>query len=472
MTEERAAAGKLEPTTGPPVAVCVAQDRLAVFAWVDLNRMDPLQAGDEVAQQLEKLKIQSEQTVEEIAAALQERADTDGLVKGASIVVGTEPVPGVNGRVEWADDFFNEGFAIDERTGAMDFRTRLGKPYVDEGQLLANVIPPVPGQDGVDVFGRRIPAKKPSPAHIRAGENVRLDEAATSLYAKCAGRVRYDTDGTLIVDNVLRIRGSVGLATGNIVHPGAILVDEDIEAGSTVEATGDIEVLGSVEAANVTAGGKLVVRCGITGSPQVMIRARSVHARFIADATIYTQEDVNAEREIIHSTIRARGAVLVPRGRLVGGEAIALGGIDVNQAGSEGAVKTLLVAGKDLASSQRIAERENRGAAIRENLKTIRARIFPYGGPNTVLTPVQREALHKLEAKVRELEAALATIEKEIAEIKADVEARAKHQVTVRGNLYPEAMMSIKNAMMHVKLAIRGPLRAAVVRGEIELLAL
>ncbi len=77
-----------------------------------------------------------------------------------------------------------------------------------------------------------------------------------------------------------------------------------------------------------------------------MVKA-CINAKYIDGGDIQADKDIVVEREIINSTLHTFGAVVVPKGRIVGGEIVALRGIYVGRAGSKSYTPTLLVAGED-----------------------------------------------------------------------------------------------------------------------------
>ena len=87
------------------------------------------------------------------------------------------------------------------------------------------------------------------------------------------------------MDEVYHVPGNVDIETGHIKHPGAVLVDGDVLAGARVEADGDIEVRGTVEASYIHTGGSLTVHGGIAGMGEGTVKAAgSVYAKYILEA--------------------------------------------------------------------------------------------------------------------------------------------------------------------------------------------
>lgn len=388
-------------------------------------------------------------------------------ISGAVIVEGEPSVPPTDGRIEWGGDFFAVGFAIDEKTGAIDYRRPIAQTSVEEGQFLARIIPPNPGKNGRDVFGRMLPAAKGTWPAFRAGQNVREDRDDRCYYATKSGRIRWDAS-ILSVDEVYTIRGNVGLETGNISHSGALIVEGDIEACTEVEARGDIEVYGVIERADVSTRGNLYVRGGITGRGKRPIQvAGRVQARFINEAELEVDGDMAIEREILQSTVRTRGILAMPQGRVVGGEIMALGGILIGQSGSEAGVPTLLTAGEDFRLLRRLPELQEEINALETRRERVKQVLEPLRGRK--MTPEMHGAMEKLLLDLSLAEERITEIKAEIEQLKQDAKERARRRIEVDKNVFPETIFNIGGDRKRIREAILGPLYALPVRGEIQL---
>ena len=122
----------------------VSEDKLTV--WLDCALPEggdwkPLL--DRVQTELSELGVAEAPTRETFEKILQSAASGGEGVTELTLVKGEEPVAPRDGVVEWEQDFFNPGFAVDEKTGAVDYRRRMDHRTVAEGQLLARLIKPL-----------------------------------------------------------------------------------------------------------------------------------------------------------------------------------------------------------------------------------------------------------------------------------------------------------------------------------------
>lgn len=381
------------------------------------------------------------------------------------LVEGRAAVPPVDGRIEWAGEFFRAGFEINNETDVANYREHKAKPAVSEGDLLATIIPPVDGQDGIDVLGRKIFAGRPRHVRVRSGKGVRYDEEELRFYATTAGRVRYVL-GLLSVDEVYTIKGNIGLGTGNIYHPGALVIDGDIETGSIVKADGDITVKGLVEFSDIETGGDLTVGTGITGFGTAPIKvAGNVQAKYILEAEIVAGQDIVIKNEIRHANVTTQGAIQMLSGRLVGGKAHARWAADLNQIGSEAAVPTILSVGETGERARKAMKKEREIGILQDQAAKIHETIDPLVKEGDKLSPKKSEIMAQLMEKLGQIEDAVQKCESELDELQGG----SRPHVIVRGNLFPETRLCISEATLKVQSPVPGPVRAVTSRGTVHI---
>lgn len=303
------------------------------------------------------------------------------------IMKGWGPTASENGRLEWERDFFSQEKSTDSEDESYDIWDQNDHQSVTQDELLAKVFHPVFGEPGLDVFSREIPVPKPSTEKLRSGKGVRqIDEGQwVAYYAEMAGRVRYQDD-TLVVDDVYIIKGDVCLETGNIQHTGTVHVEGDVKTGATIQADGDIIVKGMADPCHIQCGGSLTVMGGIVGQEEFQIEvAGDVKATYIGGANVRCGGTVTVANEISHSYIKAGDQVLVPTGRIAGGEIYGRKGIQTAEAGGSGATATLLVVGFDFTVDRRIEKLEADIELLEEAQDKIQDLLTKAGlEPNTV----------------------------------------------------------------------------------------
>ena len=440
---------------------------LLVSCTVEFSKCDSIAKA--IDQKLSELNVKDPPNYDRILNWLDQQAKGRPEIIDGILLKGKPPIPPIDGEIKWAQDFFSTGFAVDEETGKIDYRQHIAQVTVEDGQLLATIIPPKAGESGYDVFGNRVAPEIPDIPCIVAGENVLEDKDAAAFYATADGRIRW-SEGLLAVDTLYEIDGSVGLDTGNVSHPGAVVVNKDVLDGSKLEALGDVEVMGVVEAAQLQTGGNLVVHGGIVGSEnQNLLVAGSVHAKFIMDAHIQAGGDIIVEKEILNSILLTRGAVIMPKGRLAGGETTALAGISVGQTSTSAGVPTILTVGKDYSLEGKILVKQKDIETIKRQLEKIKVTLAPFMVTGAKIPDDKREAIKKLVAKSSEMKEKLDEMRNEVEKIQAESEKQAKYGIEALHSFYPNTTIHAKNASLTIKEEHTGPVKAIYKSGEIKM---
>lgn len=474
MSEETTATSEPKQPSAPEsrkkveYRLTVREDKMAVL----LDHPDPaadLHATvDRILNSLMELEIVDAPDGPALLELLETVCTEGEPLTGFTVMTGTPPQPPVDGALEWTRDFFTQGWAIDEDTGAINFWERLERCAVREGESLLKLVHPVEGEPGSNVFGAEIAPAKPAKVKVRCGKGVEMSEAegATLYSATLDGRVRWN-DNTISVDDVYSIRGDVGLATGNIHHTGTLVIEGDVNAGATVEADGDIVVKGMIEAATILCGGSLTVAGGILGSKDTQIEVQGeVQAKYISEADVRAAGDVTVTNEIAHSRIRTRGRVDVTRGRICGGETYALRGIHLAEAGASGSTKTLLVSGVDYTLSGKLEQRHQDLERLDKTLEKIELTLEKAKQRREPITPELKAKLADL-LKKREVVTAARDQEKAtIDRVTKTALADAVEEIAIFSELWSGTTIQLGRYVPHVvKSSVQKP-RIAQVRNK------
>lgn len=333
----------------------------------------PLNGGAAVVEE----QIRAEMTARGVVAGILDDVLSQTVALGIGsyvcIAKGLEPTPGHPAvftnliespldQVAQAEDDEDE----DEDTYArIDYRDLGNLILVTPGIPLMRRTPPVPSIPGFDVTGKVIelpPTPDQAFADHLAGVEVSPDDP-NLLVAAISGAPKVMERGVSVF--ALVEVDSVNLDTGNIDFDGSLKVRGDIVAGMRVHVTGDVAVAGTIEAADVHAGGDITVNGGIVGMAdtvatdgQTQSRAAhlvcggSVKARFISHARIDARKIVAVEREIRQSLVDAGDCVVVgppgsQKGAIVGGRVRATMSVQSGVLGSMSAVRTEVQVGLD-----------------------------------------------------------------------------------------------------------------------------
>ncbi len=437
----------------------VTKDRMAVLIDCHVPSEDLTPLAEAISNELLAVGVPQPPDLKEIKSKLRRASYKSPHLQDLVLLEGRAPMPPVDSRIEWAGDFFSTGFVVDEVTGAIDYRRRRAQVSVAENQLLARVIPPKDGQDGYNVLGKELLAVKPQKRRIRVGSNVRFNKEEGSFYATANGRIRW-INYLLFVDPVYTVPGSVGLETGHISHPGALAVEEDVLEGAKIETQGDIEVKGVIEAAEVRTSGNLMVSAGIIRSEGCRITvAGSIHAKFIIDGDVEAGGDIVVEKEILNSRVQAGGAIIMPKGRIVGGEISAFRGVMAGQIGSNALIPTKVFiadAEKIIAKNEEIKEAAK---AFEDELMKIQELSVPLLPGMRALLEKRQRSLQRLLDGATEMEGRLLKLAEELKELRAWTKDGAQPSIEVKKTLHPSSMLYIDLGCTTINDMRNGPLR-------------
>lgn len=291
-----------------------------------------------------------EETLEELAQGRKNYEET-------LVAVGSAAKDGRDGFFEYYFDPDPPMKPIILSDGSVDYNV-LGKiELVTEGQHLATYHPSQPSADGWDVLGNTIEAyvgKELPPLQCKRCE---VDESGRNYYADTEGNVTV-ADGCLTVTPVYVVKGNLGAATGSVDFHGDVFVEGNVYAGVTVKTTGNITINGHVETANLFAGKDVILKNGMQGSGNGVIRAgRNVMARFIEQTKVYAGNEVNTGA-LMNCEVEAGQSVVIAgnRGSIIGGTVTAVEQITAASIGNRAGVTTQIVIGLDCEFKYKMAK--------------------------------------------------------------------------------------------------------------------
>jgi uncharacterized protein len=253
------------------------------------------------------------------------------------VAQGTEPVDGTDATIHclFETNPAETQWMMDE-SNQVDFRTRNEVTNVKENDLLAEIIPCSPPKNGVDIFGKVLPAREGKKTRLIAGTNVKLSADEQKAYSKMDGCAKIHR-GRVTVDRVLTVEGDVDFHSGNVRFNGDVVIRGDVKESFSVEAEGSTRIQGSVDRAIIKAGMDILVNGGIYSKDEVQAEAGgdisigfAENANLKADGNIYIRSALINCRTYTEQMVffKAMGT------SLVGGHTIAVHGIEANCLGN------------------------------------------------------------------------------------------------------------------------------------------
>ncbi|MCP4704818.1 MAG: DUF342 domain-containing protein, partial [candidate division Zixibacteria bacterium] len=440
----------------------ITEDKLKVLLscqTVDGNIED---FAREVFGRLDEMKVKIKPDVEKLMKLLKGAQIKKKDIVKYTLVEGLAPILPIDGKVEWSDDYFNDGYFVDPETKRIDFHKKLGDPNVEKDILLVKVIYDKQGKDGKTVFGTSIVVPKAKKIFIQGGPNVLWDEKIGGFLSKTAGRVV--KRGQIVdVDETMFVKDGVGTESGNIVHRGSVIINGDIDSEFGVDVLGDVEVRGLIYACDIKCGGNLTCKEGINENIAKKVEVGgNILAKYIMNATVESHGQIIANREIFQSKIKTKNEVHCKQGRILGGEIMAAKGIFVGEAGSKGNANTLLIAGVDFQLQNKIKDNDENIKKLKGALKKLKPVYKKLSNMRNYLKADQKEKLTELDFKIIETEDGIESLDVENKEIRKEIYSNKKARIVIYNMLYPGAVLRVFDSQYIVENALVGPIVAGI----------
>ncbi|MDR1669233.1 MAG: FapA family protein [Oscillospiraceae bacterium] len=324
--------------------------------------------------------------------------------------------------------------------GSVDFKDLGIVHSVRAGELLCEKKPATPGTPGTNVLGNTVPAKPGKDVPLPAGKGTTISPDKLQLLAAYDGQADM-VNRKIQVLNTFTVRGDVCNATGNIDFVGNVVVEGSVLTGFSVQATGNVTINGSVESAQIIAGGNITLKGGINGSGKGMVKAGGyVKTKYIQSGTVHAAGDIESSY-ILHSVVQSGGGVtLLGKGTIIGGNVCAMKYINAAMAGSRNTyVPTILEVGTDPGALNRSREiPKELEANKRDSMALLRVinLLGEYKKANRI-TPDKLQSLHRAIASYQALAQTALELEDEQQHIQEALAAAGRGAVNITGAAYP-----------------------------------
>lgn len=326
---------------------------------------------------------------------------------------------------------------------------------VSKDEKICTYHPPIAGVRGYLVDGTIIePAKTADLPKIK-GKGFRFDENTNTYYSEMDGKLDFRDTYDILINNVYQVNGDVNQLNNKIEFNGDIEITGNVESGVVIRSTRSVTIAGVVEAAEIYAGGDIILRRGIQGSNKAKVVCNgSVYADFIEHSTVKARGDINSNT-ILNSEVFADGKVILTgkRGTLVGGYAHGRKGIKCMNLGNDVELKTVAHVGletKDYLKNQDVMKKD---MAIRDQLKIVLERMNHILARKKVkpITKEDLDELNELNAKKAEYTIQLKDNIREQEIISKVVEEARYAEIRVEDHVYKGTIIAIDTARMPIQ---------------------
>ncbi|WP_299689893.1 FapA family protein [uncultured Vibrio sp.] len=236
--------------------------------------------------------------------------------------------------------------------GKIDMRDLGETITVDQNDPLMKRTPATKGIAGVTVQGQIIPPLPGQDGLIKPGKGTYISPDDPNILLASYPGLPIIKNQTIEVDEALCV-SNVDVSTGHVKFKGNVFVSGNIEPGMKVKATGSITVGGFIESAEVQAQGDIKVAKGIIGcttkegepkSCKVFTKG-SITASYAQNAELQTAKDIRLGVHSMGNEIRCGNNLTVmdtmkKHGTLSGGQAKVGGKVECVLLGVEGDIAT------------------------------------------------------------------------------------------------------------------------------------
>lgn len=452
----------LGPDSLPTCQVVASEDKMSANLVLGGNYLNDWTVNLEMVRQaLRDQGVVCMLPDSEIQTALN-RFNQDHLPLTLLIARGRPPVPGLDGHLRLLVDP-EPDVPAPGAGGSIDFKNFSFFRTVPEGARLAQVMPPSPGEPGMNVFGEEIAPPEARPFSAPPGPNTAV-EGFDPLYvvATKPGRLAIRAGAPEVVE-VLDVAGDVSLKTGNIEFPGAVRVSGDVHSRMEIRSIGDVEVAGTVEDSFIRSDGAIVIRGGVNGAGGGIVKSRlsSVTIGYLHHQRIESHSHIVVFNEIISSTLLARKTIQMRFGKysVLGGHLLAGEGMDLFNVGSAAGSKTILEVGKDFEVEAEMAEKSARLQRNNEDLEFLREmddqlagviRLRRGGNDEDVLLQKRTQGAMDI------LQHWIGILRKEIGELSRRLYNHEPCAVLIRGVTYPGTVLKYHDEVLVVTRELQG----------------
>lgn len=281
---------------------------------------------------------------------------------------GQESIEGKDGYFEYL--FTPEEYAAPKirEDGSVDYTNMSGLQNVHKGDKVAIYHPAEQGTNGYTVYGAELKVKPAKELPPMRGKGILREN--NEYFAQSDGKIEAK-NGKIDIQQVHQIFGDVTLIIGKVEFFGDIIINGNVESGVTIRAGRNIEVHGTTGNASLFAGGDVILSRGIQGGGKISARG-SVFADFIENTTVEAGGVVQSNT-ILNAQVYSKDRVITTgkKGRIVGGYAHGLKGIQAMTVGSDVEVRTILHCGYEQEDYEKLLDIRHKEADTKEKLAAL-----------------------------------------------------------------------------------------------------
>jgi len=222
---------------------------------------------------------------------------------------------------------------------------------VSADQALVRRHPPVEGTPGTDVQGNPIKVEKVKDLQLKADEGSTICEQDENLLRATVDGIPVLTEFGMKVVDVLEL-DKIDAKSGHIEYSGSVVVKGDVGEGMKVSADGDVLIMGTAEACEISASGDITIEKGVfghrnkDGEPSCRLSSQaSIVVSRAQNVSLNAKKNIHVASQALHCDISCEqdltiGLETPPAGDLVGGSVSVGGSLHCGNIGTEAGAVT------------------------------------------------------------------------------------------------------------------------------------
>lgn len=370
--DEEGTVVRVRPSESDIIVIEISEDKMEAYLSISENSSTPI-TEDEINEKLVKAGV-IKGLKEGILQKSVESSNGGKIVERVVIASGEAPVEPGTSRLNMNIKVTDDNAVTLRANGSADFKNQNRITAITKGDLIGTILSPkTEARDGWDVCGATIKAQETPPLKTEIGNGIKkeaADNGDISLIAEVSGELIQDKD-KLFINAFHMVKGDVNLKEGNIKFPGSVKIGGSVTQGFFIMSGGEVQIVGGVEAALVSADESIIIGQGIVGGGKAILRSKqNIEMAFAEQATLLAVGDIIVKNSCLRCKIKCNGKVQLvgDKGNLIGGNTKTTGGIDVGNLGNDKGVKTEVSFGQNYLIQDRIELEEKEVEKIKTQL--------------------------------------------------------------------------------------------------------
>ncbi len=366
------------------------------------------------------------------------------------VAQGKDPVDGSNGYYEY---FISRRGFIEPRfmeDGSADFSDCKLFQEVKLGEKIAMYHRASKGTDGYTVAGKAIKSKGGKELPVLRGKGIMVLNDKLTYVTTAAGALKVSGEDI----NVNKFKVVQDLYGESIDYDGTLVVEGDIDGGTSINCSGDLMVRGSVISASISVKGDAIFARGVTGNSK---DRSNIYCEGVVAGKHFEWTNINGKKsvfanECINCQIYCEGKIVAfgENGIIKGGVYQSLNGLESATLGSKMVTDTIIETGIVGPLREEYEECVKDISRVQEELKELEKQKDRFINVNNSKNMNILQLKIKINAAVALKENELAAFVKQKSEIDEEIKLVSNARVIVNKEIFGSTSVTIDGMIRQI----------------------